>query len=103
VEIPRFSPQARWGYRKACRKPGEFAEAIGAVLLDPTRDVARAVIGALDRMPRVIDGAERVALLASAAGLARTLDAIEFDDVYERELHAAMLRRAYADATAGRA
>ena len=51
---------ARWGYVKSCRKTGEFAHAIGAVLIDPERGTARAVIGAVDAPPIVI---------ADAAGL----------------------------------
>ena len=51
VRIPQPSRAARWGYYKVCRKPGEFAQAIGAVLFDPERAVCRAVIGAT-RRPR---------------------------------------------------
>ncbi len=35
VRVRRLSPRARWGYYKFCRKTGDFAEAIGAVLHDP--------------------------------------------------------------------
>ena len=45
VHLPRLSHQARWAYRKFCRKPGEFAEAAAAVLFDPGRHVARVFIG----------------------------------------------------------
>lgn len=45
VHLPRLSQQARWAYRKFCRKPGEFAEAAAAVLFDPGRHVARVFIG----------------------------------------------------------
>jgi len=47
-------PSARWGYVKACRKKGEFAHAIAAVLIDPEAATARAVIGALDAVPVVL-------------------------------------------------
>lgn len=46
VEIPRLSRSARWAYQKFCRKPGEFAEAAAAVLLDAPRRVARVFVGA---------------------------------------------------------
>lgn len=46
AHVPRLSSQARWAYRKFCRKPGEFAEAAAAVLFDPTRRVARVFLGA---------------------------------------------------------
>jgi carbon-monoxide dehydrogenase medium subunit len=55
VRIPKLSPAARWGYVKACRKPGEFAHAMAAVLVD--RGAARAVIGATGGPPIVLDGA----------------------------------------------
>ncbi|NYZ12634.1 carbon monoxide dehydrogenase [Azospirillum sp. RWY-5-1] len=55
VRVPAFSPAARWGYYKVCRKTGEFSHATGAVLLDPPRGVARAVIGAVSGPPLVID------------------------------------------------
>src|ERR1700745_1174169 len=41
VRVPRPSAQARWGYYKACRKPGEFAHAIAAALDTHTRGVGR--------------------------------------------------------------
>ncbi len=31
----RGAASAHWGYAKSCRKTGEFAHAIGAVLVDP--------------------------------------------------------------------
>ena len=55
VRIPKLSPAARWGYVKACRKPGEFAHAMAAVLVD--WDVTRAVIGAVGGAPIVLEGA----------------------------------------------
>jgi len=54
VRIPKLSPTARWGYVKACRKPGEFAHAMAAVLLD--RGMTRAVIGATGGPPVVLEG-----------------------------------------------
>jgi carbon-monoxide dehydrogenase medium subunit len=55
VRIPRLSADARWGYVKACRKPGEFAHAMAAVLVD--RGTTRAVIGAMGGAPIVLEGA----------------------------------------------
>jgi aerobic carbon-monoxide dehydrogenase medium subunit len=54
VRIPRLSPAARWGYVKACRKPGEFAHAMAAVLVD--HGVTHAVIGATGGAPIVLQG-----------------------------------------------
>ena len=94
VEVPRFSSRARWAYRKNCRKPGEFADAIGAAWVDPARGISRALIGALGGMPHVIDGEDAVAALRRPGGLARAVDAAGIEDDYEREVHATMLRRA---------
>ncbi len=57
VRVPKVSAEARWGYYKACRKPGEFAHAMAAVLIDPTRNIRRAVIGAVGGAPIVLEGA----------------------------------------------
>jgi carbon-monoxide dehydrogenase medium subunit len=54
VRVAKLSPEARWGYVKACRKPGEFAHAMAAVLVD--RNVMRAVIGATGGAPIVLEG-----------------------------------------------
>jgi carbon-monoxide dehydrogenase medium subunit len=98
IEVPCFSPRARWAYRKLCRKPGDFAEAIGACWVDPLRGVARALIGALDTMPYVIEGAAALAALTEPGGIDAALDGAGLEDPYEREVHAVMLRRALADA-----
>lgn len=62
VSLPRRSAGARWGYWKFCRKTGEFAKAIGAVLHDPDRGETRAVIGAIEDAPVLIEGAAADAL-----------------------------------------
>jgi carbon-monoxide dehydrogenase medium subunit len=55
VRVPKFSPEARWGYYKFCRKTGEFPDASAAVLLDPERRAARLYVGALDRAPQPME------------------------------------------------
>ena len=55
IRVPKFSPEARWGYYKFCRKTGEFPDASAAVLLDPERRAARLYVGALDRAPQPLD------------------------------------------------
>jgi carbon-monoxide dehydrogenase medium subunit len=92
VRIPRPSPEARWGYYKACRKPGEFAHAMAAVLVDPGRNLRRAVIGAVGGPPVVLEGA-RVAPAAAEEALAGAgLGAIA------RRMQAVALQRALAEA-----
>lgn len=55
IRIPKFSANARFGYFKFCRKRGEFAEAMAAIVIDPDRNVLRGVIGATDSRPIVLD------------------------------------------------
>src|SRR3984885_10704313 len=105
VKAPRLGRSARWGYYKICRKTGEFAHAIGALLIDPERGVCRAVIGATESLPIVIadarpiiaDGApghfdtQAADELASSAGM---------NDPLERQTHVVALRRAVERAAA---
>ena len=109
VRIPVMGAAARWGYAKACRKPGEFAHAIAAVLIDPEAATARVVIGAIEAPPIVLSDAsalfdgkitgrfqhEFAASVADAlllkAGVANAAD---------RHIHVAILRRAIAEAAA---
>jgi carbon-monoxide dehydrogenase medium subunit len=57
VRVRKRSSAARFGYWKYCRKAGEFAKAIGAVLVDPDRGETTAVVGAIERAPLVLDDA----------------------------------------------
>ncbi|WP_175775183.1 xanthine dehydrogenase family protein subunit M [Burkholderia anthina] len=74
VRIPRLSPRAKWGYHKLCRKTGEFAHAIGAVLYDPERSVCRAVLGATESRPIVLADAHALFRGEPGAGLVARLD-----------------------------
>jgi carbon-monoxide dehydrogenase medium subunit len=60
IRIPRPSRTTRCGYYKVCRKAGEFALASGAVLVDPDRDLFRAVIGATPGRPIVVADARTI-------------------------------------------
>ena len=59
IEIPRTTGQARFGFYKLCRKTGELAEAMGAVLIDPGRRYCRVVSGAVGSKPVVLPDATR--------------------------------------------
>ena len=89
---------ARFGYFKFCRKSGEFAEAIGAVLIDPARGVRRAVIGATASAPHLVANIDAV-LAGDAAAMAAEVRAAGCDEPYEFQIHLAALRRAVAMAT----
>ncbi len=109
VHIPAMARSARWGYFKSCRKTGEFARAIGAVLIDPERATARATIGALGGAPIVL--ADAAALFGGrvTADFLRTFDASIADAMLakagisraaDRHIHVTALRRAIAEAAA---
>lgn len=55
VTIPKYSGEVRWGYYKICRKVGEFADAIGAVLIDPEKRYCRVVCGATGGAPLILE------------------------------------------------
>jgi len=87
VDVPKLSAAARWGYYKICRKTGEFAQAIGAVLIDPLRGIERSVVGAADGAPIVLEGR------AAIAGVVGTLaERVRTDDVKRHLLRVALVR-----------
>jgi carbon-monoxide dehydrogenase medium subunit len=107
VHVPAMSASARWGYVKSCRKTGEFAHAIGAVLIEPDAGKARIVIGAVEAAPIVVDDADELfggkidGAFASRYD-ARVADRLLADagmaDAVDRHMHVAVLRKAVADA-----
>ena len=101
IRIPRLSPRGRFGYYKVCRKPGEFALSIGAVLNDPERGQFRAVIGATKGRPIVV--ADARALQGNLGKLdetavSRLLDKHGIADRITRRQQVAALTRAYDQA-----
>lgn len=84
VSVPALSAGAKWGYYKFCRKAGDFAEAIGAVLSDG--DATRTVLGATSGAPIVIEGAYSDE--AVRAALPAEMDA------YDRQVHFVAAKRA---------
>jgi carbon-monoxide dehydrogenase medium subunit len=109
LTIPKVSKQARWGYSKLCRKVGEFAMAIGGILIDPERDVFRLVVGATNGRPIVIDNAQEIFGTSSACGrdgafdesaLLRRLDTAGLLDRHARRHYIAVVKRAAAQVRA---
>lgn len=95
LRIPELSARARWGHYKFCRKPGEFAEAIGGVLVDADRNVFRAVIGATSSAPHVIENAHFVSDRFDSEQVFAEIDAAGLgNEPYERQLHHTALKRA---------
>jgi carbon-monoxide dehydrogenase medium subunit len=109
VNVPARSATAHWGYAKSCRKTGEFAHAIGAVLIDPAVASVRVVIGAIDTAPIVItDAAElfggRIGADYKQRFDVRAADALlanaGIDDAAQRHIHVSVLKRAVQEAAA---
>ncbi|SNT62866.1 carbon-monoxide dehydrogenase medium subunit [Tardiphaga sp. OK246] len=109
VRVPVMSPSARWGYVKSCRKTGEFAHAIGAVLIDPEAGSARVVIGAVEAAPIIVENADemfggRVTCDFKSRFDGRVADTLlskaGMSDAADRHIHVTILRRAVAEAAA---
>lgn len=98
VRVPVFGAQARWGYRKHCRKVGEFAMAIVAGVCDPSRAVERVVFGALDRSPVVVEGTGLLAGLTTPESRLALLSRLHLDLPADRAaLHLDLLTGVLAD------
>ena len=94
IHIRKLSSAARWGWYKFRRKPGEFAEALAGVLVDPDRQVHRAVIGATHATPYVVSDAQA---LDDPRALQEAIDAAGVgEDPYERQIHCTAMQRALA-------
>jgi aerobic carbon-monoxide dehydrogenase medium subunit len=91
VRVPRLPTDARWGYVKACRKPGDFAHAMAAVLL--TGQARRIVIGALGGKPLLLEAG--AASIDNATHALRELDGL---DNVQCHMQITTLRRALAEA-----
>ncbi|TMJ70993.1 MAG: carbon monoxide dehydrogenase [Alphaproteobacteria bacterium] len=107
IRIPRPSRSARCAYYKVCRKAGEFALASGAVLLDRERERFRAVIGATQGRPIVIDDARRLLGAVPQPGTPARLHEGATNELLQGaglplngRLHATALARAAAQAMA---
>ncbi len=90
VSIPCLITGARWGYEKACRKPGDFAHAMAAVLLHGAD--RRAVIGALGGKPLLLRG--------DAATVEGATSALQDLEPVARHMQLTILSRALAKAGA---
>jgi len=109
VRVPAMRASARWGYVKACRKPGEFAHAIAAVLIDPEAGTGRVVIGAIEAPPIVLHDASvlfggKIAANFNKEFVASSADALlakaGVASAADRHIHVAILRRALNEAAA---
>jgi len=96
IGVPQLDPGARWSYWKFNRKPGEFAEAIGAFVFDPARSVARGLVGATGGVPAPIADAAAFAQRFDEAAASAAVAAAGFArGSYEHQIHVVALRRAH--------
>src|SRR5689334_22576241 len=109
IHVPAMPASAHWGYAKSCRKTGEFAHAIGAILIDPSAASARVVIGAIDSAPIVIANAAELFGGRIAGDYKDRFDACAADvllakaglsSAVHRHIHVNVLKRAIREATA---
>jgi carbon-monoxide dehydrogenase medium subunit len=91
VLLPRLSGKARWSYKKFCRKAGEFAHSIAAVVVDPSLGIANVVVGAIGGKPLRLSMDEKL--------LRHELAAVVEPSSYEFQLHCTIAKRALAEAT----
>lgn len=102
IRVRKRSHAARLGYRKLSVKAGEFAKALAVVLLDSAHGEARAVVGAIERVPLVLDDARALIDDPSEVeeAIAQWLPQLSGP---ARRLHAAALAQAIRSLDAGEA
>jgi aerobic carbon-monoxide dehydrogenase medium subunit len=109
IHIPARASSAHWGYVKSCRKAGDFAHAIAAILIDPSAATARVVIGAIEKPPIVMKNpvelfGGRIAGDYKTCFDARVADAIltgrGLDNPAQRHILVNVLKRAIHEAAA---
>ena len=109
IHVPALPASAQWAYFKSCRKTGEYAHAIAAVVIDPIAGTARLVIGAIEAAPIVIKNplelfGGRIAGDYKERFDPRVADAIlakaGIANAAQRHIHVNVLRRAIRGAAA---
>ena len=108
VRIPRFAREARFGFHKICRKTGEFAEAMAAVVAVPPYGYLAAVVSPANGRPQLmesrnVDWPKAAITLDEAKAILKAADKLRQhadDDGYARTLHAVALKRACDEACA---
>jgi carbon-monoxide dehydrogenase medium subunit len=108
VRVPAMTSSARFGYVKSCRKTGEFAHAMSAVVIDPDAGTARVVIGALESAPMMLDQPAELFGGSLNGEFGRRFDARVADalltkagisNAVDRHIHVSVLRRAIVEAS----
>ena len=92
VRVEKRSHRVRYGYRKMAARAGEFATAFCVALDDPERGESRAVLGAIERPPLVVEDVSAVSDTAGAETFVN--EHVAGLDAPAARLHAVTLRRA---------
>lgn len=74
VRVPKLSKDARVAYHKFCRKTGDFADAIAAVVIDRARGYSRVTLGALPGAPAPVPAVAEALAGSGAEGFAAGFD-----------------------------
>lgn len=111
VDVPPLPDGTLWGFHKAARKPGEFAESLavaligndgGEVWLGAARDVPVAVPLPGLRVGHMWSAELDAAVRAAVAGTLAPSEPAPLEDRYHRHLHGVTAGRAVAAALAAR-
>jgi carbon-monoxide dehydrogenase medium subunit len=100
IWVPKLSEGARWGFAKFCRKSGEFAHSIAAVVVDPARRFARIVLGGSGAPPACLQRASQsLQEGGDAKGIERSVQQdlasrADAHDEFQCGVHGAMIERA---------
>ena len=106
VRFPTLSKAARCGYAKISRKPGEFADAIAAIVHDSDNGRCRIVVGTTNGVPRQLAigplalsaSAPLPQMLNSGAVREQLASHMPATDVYDLNIQCAVIERALANA-----
>ena len=85
VEIPRYDDDVGFGFYKICRKVGEFADAIAAVLVSAQRRYCRIVVGAIGSKPLLLADTTRLFASTAACPELTTIKADIAANTFERD------------------
>ena len=104
IRVTKLSSKARWSYYKFNRKPGEFADAIAAFVIDETRGVVRGIVGATTAAPYPIADARPFIGGFDATKAAHAVTNAGFiAGSYEYQVHLVALKRAAMQISKGNA
>lgn len=93
IRVPKFSADTEFGYHKISIKSGEFATAFAVVIRDARSGKDRAVVGAIERVPLLLDDVAQLFAQPETAEASLTQYLSDLPDTTKR-LHSVALQRA---------